>query len=72
MAFIQLPSGKIVDTDHISYMSHRSHALDADGATHRHRVLHMDNNDLIRIDQPDITALDAALTWSSTSATRPS
>ena len=62
MAFITLPSGKIVDTNHISYMSRRSHNLST-GGTHSHRTLHMDNNDLIQLNAADTTALDAVLDW---------
>lgn len=67
MAYITLPSGKRIDTSHISYMTHHEHTTEPvwpsnTGGTHRVRTLHMDNNDLIKLDGPDMDALDTALT----------
>ncbi len=66
MAYITLPSGKRIDTSHISYMTHHEHTTEpiwpaTTGATHRRRTLHMDNNDEIHLNGPDIDALDAAM-----------
>ncbi len=66
MAYITLPSGKRIDTSHISYMTHHEHTTEpiwpaTTGAIHRRRTLHMDNNDQIHLDGPDMDALDAAL-----------
>ncbi len=66
MAYITLPSGKRIDTSHISYMTHHEHTIEpiwpaTTGAIHRRRTLHMDNNDEIHLNGPDIDALDAAM-----------
>jgi hypothetical protein len=60
MAFRKLPSGKIIDTDHISYISQRSHT-NTTGEEHNHATLHMDNNDLIQLTADDWEALETEL-----------
>lgn len=68
MAFITLPSGRRIDTSHISYMKH-TERTNSDGTVDVDRKLYMDNGDNFQIPDGDITALDTALNNQSTGST---
>ncbi len=60
MAWVTLPSGLEIDTDHVVRVSRRTENLTG-GGTRNYRTLHFDNNDVINLRESDIAAWDAAL-----------